>query len=100
MSKSIRNRHIKNGVIIKIGGDSDKKDKTIANKKFRRASNIDAHLSAINEEDMFRYNDLKDISNTYDFSSDGLAYYVDFNKCRRYSKEPFSAIEKIKYRSK
>ena len=32
----------------------------------------------INQEDMFNTKDLKDVSNTYNFSSDGLAHYFNF----------------------
>ena len=41
MSRSIRNRHNKYGVNLKISGNSDKKSKRIANRKFRRKETLE-----------------------------------------------------------
>lgn len=79
MSRSIRNRHNKVGVFIKYGGDSDKKDKIAANKKFRRRSKMDAKVSLLTREDHFRYITLRDVSDTWTFRSDGLAFYWDIS---------------------
>lgn len=97
MSRSIRNRHIKNGVHLKCGGDSDKKDKRIANRKFRHKENLEARETFIQEEDKFETTDIKDVSNTYEFRSDGLAYYIDLNKSHRFlGKIPKEEIYKYK----
>lgn len=50
---------------------SNKKDKRIANKKFRRINRI---LTKINPDKLKHR--LKEVSNTYNFASDGLACYV------------------------
>lgn len=82
MGKTIRNRHNKNGVNIKICGKSNKGDKEIANRKFRRKETKESRDTFLQEEDMFKTNDIKDVSNIYDFASDGRPIYVDF---KRYS---------------
>lgn len=82
MSRSLKTRHLKNGTFISWCGGSNKKDKRIANRKFRRLSNMDAKLSILNDMDMFSVHDLKDVSNPWNFSTDGLAQYITFtNKC-------------------
>lgn len=78
MSRSFKNRKDPNAVHITWCGKSNKKDKRIANRKFRRKENVETRQSMINQEDMFNTKDLKDVSNTYDFSSDGLAHYFNF----------------------
>lgn len=96
MSRSFRNRHTKNAVIIKIGGDSDKKDKRVANRKFRRYSRICLYI-----EDFDKLpNSIRDVSDTWNFRSDGLAYYMDLNKRSKYSNECLTELEKIHYKSK
>lgn len=64
---------------IKRGGrrQSDKKDKTLANKSFRRKTRIAMHLG---DEDKLP-NDIKDVSDTWSFNSDGRAVYCpDLNE--------------------
>lgn len=58
---------------MKLGGrkQSDKKDKTIANKKFRRRTKTT--IDSGREEDV--PTKMREVSDTWDFSSDGLAYY-------------------------
>ena len=80
MSKSLRNRHEKYGVIIKFCGKSDKEDKRIANRKFRRKSRV--KLKMLDESKLPM--NIKEVSNTWNFSSDGLAYYVRFSRRRRF----------------
>jgi len=100
MSRSLRSRHNKYGINMKLwGGDSDKKDKQKANRKFRRYSKMHAKMSILYEEDMFKYNNIKDVSDTWDFRSDGLASYMSFNE-RKYNNELFTKEEINKYRSK
>ncbi len=99
MSRSIRNRHNKNGVNLKIGGDSDKKDKRIANRKFRRKESLEERETLLTQEDMFQTNDIKDVSNTWSFSSDGLAYYTDFNKITKW-RGPIPKNERYKFKNK
>lgn len=86
MSRSYRNKNIKDAVIHKMGGDSNKKDKRIANRKFRRLNNMNAKKSVLTEDDEFEAHNLKDVSNTYEFSSDGLAYYWDLKKYNKSEK--------------
>ena len=88
MSKSLRSRHDKYGVIIKFCGNSDKKDKRIANRKFRRKSKT--KLLELDETKLPV--NIKDVSNTWNFSSDGLAYYVKFSRKRRFF-EPYTDLE-------
>ena len=99
MSRSIRNRHEKHGVYIKWCGKSDKKDKTIANRKFRRRENKEAHKTLIEGEDNFETNNIKDVSNTYSFSSDGLASYIGFAEIKKW-RGPIEKEEQYKYRNK
>ncbi len=56
---------------IKYGGDSDKKSRTIANRKLRRANK----LKLIQDPDG-TFKILREVSDTWEFSSDGLAYYT------------------------
>lgn len=80
MSKSIVSRHYKNAVIMKLwGGDSDKKDKQKANRSFRRLSKMDAKKSLLTEEDEFKYHNIKETSDTWNFRSDGLSHYLDIS---------------------
>lgn len=80
MSRSIRNRHSKNGVYLKIcGGGSDKTSKQKANRKFRRREHIEARNTLLNKEDYFLTTNINDVSNTWEFASDGLAIYIDLN---------------------
>ena len=99
MSRSIRNRHEKNGVYLKWCGKSDKKDKTIANRKFRRQETKEARETLIEGEDKFKTTDIKDVSNNYDFSSDGGANYVGFDEVKRW-RGPIEKEEQYKYRNK
>lgn len=50
---------------------SNKKDKKIANKKFRRINKV---FTRIDPEKL--KHKLREVSNVWDFSSDGLAHYV------------------------
>lgn len=63
----------------KLAGDSNKKYKTIANKKFRKGSK----LRLKNGLDPF-FN-LNEVYDTYLFPSDGLAYYVSKRDIERIS---------------
>lgn len=60
-------RSYKKHPAAKISGKSDKKDKRLANRLFRRFSKI---LLKIGKEPLYR---LKECSNTWCFNSDGLA---------------------------
>ena len=95
MGKSLRNRHDKYGVIIKICGRSDKKDKRIANRKFRRKSKT--KLIELDETKL--PNNIREVSNTWNFRSDGLAYYVKFSKRRRFF-DMYSDLEIKRLRGK
>lgn len=55
----------------KMCADSNKKAKITANKKFRRES------KALIKQDKEPLHDLDEVSDTWDFPSDGLAYYID-----------------------
>ena len=99
MSDSIRNRHDKNGINLKIGGESDKKDKVAANKKFRRQNKIDARQSTISGEDKFKNHSIKDVSDTWNFRSDGSTRYISKNENSRY-RNSFDDEEWKKYKSK
>lgn len=57
---------------------SNKKDKRRANRKFRRINKI---LTKINPDNL-KYR-LKEVSNVWNFSSDGLAYYVGNSRLLR-----------------
>jgi hypothetical protein len=53
---------------------SNKKDKQIANRKFRRINKIYVKVNP----DKLKYH-LKEVSDTYDFASDGLASWMGDN---------------------
>ena len=99
MSRSIRNRHEKNGVYLKWCGTSDKKDKTLANRKFRRKESEEARRTLIEGEDNFETTDIKDVSNIYGFRSDGGANYIGFNEEKRW-RGPIEKEEQYRYRNK
>ncbi len=99
MSRSIRNKHDKYGVNLKMCSDSNKKDKRLANRKFRRIEAKEARETLIQEEDKFTVNDINEVSNTWDFSSDGLAYYVKLNDTKRFS-GPIPENKKYKFKNK
>ncbi len=64
---------------IKIcGSDSNKKDKTIANRKFRKINKLRIKV------DKEPLHNLKEISNTYCFNSDGLAFYISKKEYEQY----------------
>jgi len=68
MSRSIR-RH----PFIKFSGRSDKKSKTLAHKRFRAREKECLHqLDIIEVFPKF----MREVSDTWSFPSDGLAYYV------------------------
>ncbi len=98
MSKSIRNKHDKNGVMLKIGGDSNKKDKRIANRKFRRHEKMEEKETLREQENMFQTTDIKDVSNIWAFSSDGRAIYINLNKTRWLGSIPKN--ERYKFKNK
>lgn len=95
MSKSVKNRHDKYGTFIKLCGGSNKKDKIIANRKFRRYN----RMNLLDPENSNLLYDMNEVSDPWAFSSDGLAYYINLNRCK-YSSEPFSSDQKRKFRAK
>lgn len=99
MSRSIRNRHDKKGVYLKWCGKSDKKDKQVANRKFRRQEHIEEQATLLEGEDKFETTDIKDVSNNYNFSSDGGANYVEFAKSNKW-RDAIKKEEQYKYRNK
>ena len=99
MSRSIRNRHDKNGVYLKWCGKSDKKDKQVANRKFRRQEHIEEKETLLEGEDKFETTDIKDVSNNWTFSSDGGANYIEFNKGNKW-RDPIEKEEQYRYRNK
>ena len=99
MSRSIRNRHNKNGVYLKWCGTSDKKDKRIANRKFRRQEHIEEKESLLTGEDNFETTDIKDVSNNWNFRSDGGANYVEFAKSNKW-RNAIEKEEQYRYRNK
>lgn len=84
MGKSIRNRHDGDYVGVKICGNSDKKDKQAANRKFRRRETLDSQLSTLEGEDMFSAADIKEVSNNFNFRSDGLAWFTKVPEKNKY----------------
>lgn len=69
---------------MKLGGrkQSDKRDKIIANKKFRRRTKI--AISSRREENIPTM--MREVSDTWDFCSDGLAHY-DSNLPEKYMRK-------------
>lgn len=61
---------------------SNKKDKRLANRKFRTISKrwIKKMKSFNDIDDSNNVYKLKEVSNTWNFSSDGLAQYIRFNE--------------------
>ena len=62
-----------------ICGGSNKKDKRLANRRFRRINN----LAVKHNLDKLLYK-LKECSNTWNFRTDGLAYYQDPKEWKRF----------------
>lgn len=60
-------------------GGSNKKDKRIANRKFRRINN----LAVKHNLDKLLYK-LRECSNTWNFTTDGLAYYQNPKEWKRF----------------
>lgn len=98
MSRSVRNRHDKKGVHLKCGS-SNKKDKTIANRKFRRYETEESRKTLLEGEDKFKTTDIKDVSNNWDFSSDGVAHYMEFDSSNKWI-GTIDKDEQYKYRNK
>ena len=69
---------------MKVGGrkQSDKRDKILANKKFRRRTKI--AINSRREENIPTR--MREVSDTWDFCSDGLAYY-DSNLPEKYMRK-------------
>jgi len=69
---------------MKAGGrkQSDKRDKILANKKFRRRTKI--AINSRREENIPTR--MREVSDTWDFCSDGLAYY-DSNLPEKYMRK-------------
>ncbi len=57
---------------IKYSGKSDKKSRTVANKKLRRVNKL--RLNRDPKTGDFKV--LREVSDTWNFASDGLAYYT------------------------
>ena len=58
------------------GGDSDKKDKRLANRAFRRLTKMKVQETIMSNDDNVNIPvDMDEVSNVYSFSSDGGAYY-------------------------
>ena len=72
------------------GGDSDKKDKQKANRSFRRSNKMDAKKSTLFKDDEFKYHDIREISDTWSFRSDGLSHYWNISD---YEKEEFNKLK-------
>lgn len=91
MSRTIASRHNRKGIIIKLWcGKSDKKDKRKANRSFRRLEKIDAKRSLLAEDDLFNYRNIKEVSDTWSFRSDGLSQYLDLSD---YEKEEYNRLK-------
>lgn len=99
MSRSVRNRNDKKGVHLKWCGFSNKKDKTIANRKFRKHETEEARKTLLEGEDNFKTNDIKDVSNNWNFSSDGRAHYMELDASNKW-RGPIDKDEQYKYRNK
>ena len=101
MSKSLRNRKEQYGVFISpVCYFSNKKDKRIANRRFRRLSKQDAHISTIKIEDCFKRHSMREVSDPWSFDSDGLRYYKSFSERSLYDNEPYSKEDIRKMRMK
>ena len=62
-----------------VCGGSNKKDKKIANKKFRRTNTLAVKYNL----NKLLYK-LRECSNTYNFNTDGLAYYMNPKDWRKF----------------
>lgn len=86
MSRSLKSRHSKNGIFMTWCKGSNKKDKRIANRLFRRKSKLNIN----NVDETKLAHDLDEVSNTYNFSTDGLASYIsieDDEKLKKYKRK-------------
>ena len=85
MSRS-KQKHL----FLTIGGGSNKKDRTLSNKKMRKINKI--LLRNCDDDTLFI--DLRDVSNPWNFNTDGLARYVGTTS---YRGEPFTVVEMHKF---
>lgn len=65
-------RSYKKSPHLKYSGKSDKRSRTVANKKLRRINK----LKLIQDPEGGDYKILREVSDTWNFASDGLAYYT------------------------
>ena len=65
-------RSYKKSPHLKYFGKSDKKSRTIANKKLRKINK----LKLIQDPEGGDFKVLREVSDTWNFASDGLAYYT------------------------
>ena len=65
-------RSYKKNPHIKYFGSSDKKSRTIANRKLRKINK----LKLIQDPEGGDFKVLREVSDTWNFASDGLAYYT------------------------
>lgn len=66
-------RSVKKHSAAKICGHSDKRSKQIANRKFRHRE----HQAILMEKYGDLPNHIREVSDTFNFASDGLAYWMD-----------------------
>lgn len=88
MSRSFK----KNPFIAVACYSSNKKDKTTANRKFRKISK-----QRLKNDRELPYS-IREVSDTYNFSSDGLAYYQtrkDYDRLQEYGYDPDDMYNRI-----
>jgi len=92
MSRSYNNRKSEE-VFVKIAGKSDKHDKQIANRKMRNENKkVSRNLKDNIDMDDYEYKSLREVSDTYNFASDGLAIrvkdkYLDRDNIQKYNRK-------------
>lgn len=81
MSRSVKNRHLKNGAHFHwVSFFSNKRDKQIANRAMRRINRV--HLKN-GDEDLIH--SLKEVRDIWNFDSDGECGYINFLSYRFYN---------------
>lgn len=85
MSRSLKDRHERRGFhTTVVGYISNKKDKQLANRRFRTHNRMGARLSTILAEDAFKKHHIRQVSDNWCFSSDGTKYFRHFQRNNRW----------------
>ncbi len=101
MSRSVKSRKEKHGAFISyVCYFSNKKDKRLANQRFRTTERNQLRKMVSDDElDRDPVKNIREVSDVWNFDSDGLAHYISFLD-KGYDGEEWTRDEIRKYRMK